>query len=129
MEFNNGFESTVPLNLAADEVGEAMSLQDAFVVPLSRQLFNSETALVWFYFLSRAAQLCAENDSPLSPQLAVFNYETALSNYASVYDIAIKKNVLDHYEESDSDESDSDEADEETEDDTNEEIEVTVDDN
>ncbi len=105
---NCNFESSVPVTAALTELGQCVTLQQAFAVPLARQLFAMDAALRWVFFLSTAPQRAVEEgDESAGPFMA----DEALSLIASVYDVGADDVVYSHFDDSD-DESGSEDEDE-----------------
>lgn len=105
---NSNFESSVPVNAAIDEIGNSMSLQEAFTIPLQRQLFNLDSALRWVLFLTIAPERAEkEGDAPFAP--GSFSSQEALTLISQVYDIGVQDAVWEHFEDEDEDEDYDDE--------------------
>jgi hypothetical protein len=109
---NCNFESSVPVNAAITEIGTSESLQDAFMIPLQRQLFNLDAALRWVLFLTIAPERAEkEGDSPFAP--GSFSCQDALTLVSQVYDIGVQESIWEHFEDDDEDDEDDEEEDEE----------------
>lgn len=109
---NCNFESSVPVNAAITEIGTSESLQDAFMIPLQRQLFNLDAALRWVLFLTIAPERAEkEGDAPFAP--GSFSCQEALTLVSQVYDIGVQESIWEHFEEDDDEEDDDEEEDEE----------------
>ena len=105
---NCNFESSVPINTAVEELGRCAGLQDAFAIPLQRQLFNMDAALRWVLFLAVAPQRAEEEgDAPCAP--GSFSCEGALGLISQVYDMGTQDSIWDHFESDDEEEDDEDE--------------------
>jgi len=112
---NCNFESSVPVNAAITEIGTSESLQDAFMIPLQRQLFNLDAALRWVLFLTIAPERAEkEGDAPFAP--GSFSCQEALALVSQVYDIGVQESIWEHFEEDDDDEDDDDEEEDEEDD-------------
>jgi len=108
---NSNFESSVPVNAAIDEIGKSMSLQEAFTIPLQRQLFNLDSALRWILFLTIAPERAEkEGDASFAP--GSFSSQDSLTLISQVYDIGVQDAVWEHFEDEDEDEDDDDEDEE-----------------
>jgi hypothetical protein len=113
---NCNFESSVPVNAAITEIGTSESLQDAFMIPLQRQLFNLDAALRWVLFLTIAPERAEkEGDAPFAP--GSFSCQEALALVSQVYDIGVQESIWEHFEDDD-DEDDEDDEEEDEEDDS-----------
>lgn len=120
---NCNFESSIPVNIAIEDIGKCGSLQAAFMIPLQRQLFNMEAALRWALFLVVAPEGAEkEGDEPFDEE---FSSQDALLLIAQVYDIGVQEMVWDHFEPDDEDE-DEDEDGEDGEDDAGGEEEALI---
>jgi hypothetical protein len=108
---NNGFESSVPVNAAIEDVGKSSSLQEIFLIPLQRQLFSLDVALKWILFLKVAPDHAVELGETLFPS-APLNVQIAFSTIIQVYDLGIQVAIWEHFVDED-EEEDTDE--EETE--------------
>jgi hypothetical protein len=104
---NCNFESSVPVTAALVELGQCVTLQQAFAVPLARQLFGMDAALRWALFLSAAPQRAVEEGDESAGS---FDADEALALITNVYDVGADDAVFAHFEDSD-DESDSDDED------------------
>lgn len=103
---NCNFESTPPISAAIDEIGKIGNLNEAFVIPLQRQLFGMDAALRWVLFLSAAAELAEANGDP--PIAGEFNVVEALRLIPQVYDIGVQEAVRDFFEEESDGDGDND---------------------
>ena len=102
---NANFESSIPVDAALEEIGSCTSLQDAFAVPLQRQLFGMDAALRLVLFLTLAPERGAEEGG--AP--AAFAATEALSLVAQVYDIGVQDTVWEHFDVDDDDDQVDDE--------------------
>jgi hypothetical protein len=106
---NCNFESSVPINTAVEELGRCAGLQEAFAVPLQRQLFNMDAALRWVLFLAVAPRRAEEEgDAPFAP--GSFSCEEALGLISQVYDMGTQDSIWDHFESDDDDDDDEEAA-------------------
>jgi hypothetical protein len=111
---NCNFESSVPIEAALDEIGQSITLQDTFTIPLQRQLFNMDSALRWVLFLTIAPDRAEkEGDALFAP--GSFSSQEALALISQVYDIGVQDAVWEHFEEDDEDDEDEEDTEEETE--------------
>jgi hypothetical protein len=105
---NCNFESSVPINTAVEELGRCAGLQEAFAIPLQRQLFNMDAALRWVLFLAVAPRRAEEDgDAPFAP--GSFSCEEALGLISQVYDMGTQDSIWDHFESDEDDDDDDDE--------------------
>lgn len=94
---NCNFESSVPVNTAIDEIGKSVTLQEVFMIPLQRQLFNMDSALRWVLFLTVAPEHAEqEGDEPYTAD--TFSSEQALTLISQVYDIGVQEAVWEHFD-------------------------------
>lgn len=103
---NSSFESSIPVNCAIDDIGKATDLQNAFVIPIQRQLFPMETAMKWVLFLT----LAPPHAEKFGEQVfgSVLNAHEALKTIGQIYDIAVVSLIYDNFEEDSSDEEEED---------------------
>ena len=119
---NCNFESSVPVNAAITEIGTSASLQDAFMIPLQRQLFNLDSALRWVLFLTIAPERAEkEGDAPFAP--GSFSCQEALALVSQVYDIGVQESVWEHFEDDDDEDDDEDDEDDDEDDEDDEDLE------
>jgi hypothetical protein len=100
---NANFESSIPVNLALEEIGKSVSLQEAFAIPLQRQLFNMDSALRWVLFMTVAPERSeSEGDAPFSD--GGFSSREGLVLIKQIYDIGVQDAVWEHFEDETDDE-------------------------
>lgn len=113
---NSNFESSIPVNAALEEIGKLTNLQEAFAIPLARQVFAMDAALRWVLFLTVApARAEAMGDEPFPASKLLFA-QAALEMVSGVYDIGLQETIWEHFEdEEDEGDEEDDEGDEEDE--------------
>jgi hypothetical protein len=108
---NCNFESSIPVNLAVEEMGKCTSIKEVFAIPLQRQLFSMDSALRWTFFLNIAPPRAEkEGDSPFADD--GFSSNDAFTLISQVYDIGVQDAIWEHFEDEDSEESEESESDE-----------------
>jgi hypothetical protein len=105
---NTNFESSIPTDAAIEEIGNCLTLGEAFRIPLQRQIFSMDSALRWVLFLGAAPTRAEEEgDQPLTGK--AFSPAEALDLITQVYDLGMQEAVWDHFEVDEDDEEEEDE--------------------
>lgn len=104
---NANFESSIPINAAIDDMVKLTNLQEIFMIPLQRQLFNYDSALKWVLFLTVMPERVKEEGDDSLTDYGKFSCEDALKLISQVYDIGMQENIWVHLEEDDDDDGES----------------------
>lgn len=93
------FESSTVISLVRDDMAAAVDINTAALVPLRHKIFGFETALLWGFFLSQAAEsVLGDENVYFAEAFSVAQYHIEVG---AIYDLAVAAQVWDLVEDDD----------------------------